>query len=90
MIFYLLIALQALDVLTTVIALRNPKLHEANGLLRPLMDKFGTLPTLLLVKGVFITLLALFWREIQVELLYALAVLYAGVVINNIKLIRSN
>lgn len=90
MIFYILIALQALDVLSTVVALRNPKLHEANWLLKPIMDKLGVLPALLLVKGVFIALLALYWREIQVELLYALAALYVYVVFSNIRLIRNS
>lgn len=89
MILYLLIALQGLDLLTTVIALRNPKLTEGNGILKPLFDKLGVLPTLIVVKGVFIGLL--FWAapQVPVEVLYALIAGYCWVVYNNIKLIRT-
>jgi len=88
--FYLLIALQVLDLITTVIALRNPRLTEANGLLKPLMDKFGVLLTLITVKGAFIGLI--FWAAplVKVELLYLLCAGYAWVVYSNIKLIRSH
>ncbi len=89
-ILYLLIALQVLDLLTTVIALRNPKLHEANGVLKALMDKFGVLPTLIVIKGAFVGLLILYWHQVPVEVLYGLTGLYVWVVFNNIKLIRSH
>ena len=89
MILYLLIALQVLDLLTTVVALRNPKLTEGNGLLKPLMDRFGVLPALLGAKGAFIGLL--FWVAplVPVVVLYLLCGFYSWVVWNNLKLIRN-
>jgi len=89
MTLYLLIALQALDLLTTVVALRNPKLTEGNGLLKPLMNKFGVLPTLLGAKGTFIVLLLWSAPLVPVEVLYLLCGFYAWVVWNNLKLIRN-
>jgi hypothetical protein len=90
MTLYLLITLQVLDLLTTVVALRNPKLTEGNSILKPLMDKFGVLPTLLVIKGAFIGLL--FWAAplVSVEVLYLLCAGYVWVVWNNLKLIRNN
>jgi len=89
MILYLLIPLQVLDLLTTVVALRNPKLTEGNGLLKPLMDRFGVLPALLGAKGAFIGLL--FWVAplVPVVVLYLLCGFYSWVVWNNLKLIRN-
>ena len=86
---YLLITLQVLDLLTTVVALRNPKLTEGNGILKPLFNKLGVVPTLIVVKGAFIGLL--FWAapQVPVEVLYVLAAGYCWVVFNNIKLIRN-
>lgn len=90
MILYTLIALQVLDLITTVIALRNPKLTEGNGILKPLFDRFGVLPTLISVKGAFIALL--WWAAplVPVEVLYLLTAGYCWIVLNNIKLIRSH
>ena len=89
-ILYLLIALQVLDLLTTVIALRNPKLTEGNGVLKPMFDRFGVLPTLISVKGAFIALL--WWAAplVPVEVLYLLTAGYCWIVFNNVKLIREN
>jgi len=86
---YLLIALQVLDLLTTVIALRNPKLTEGNGILKPLFDKYGTFEVLTAVKTIFILLL--WWAAplVPVEVLYVLCAGYCWVVFNNIKLIRN-
>ena len=90
MILYSLITLQVLDLLTTVVALRNPKLTEGNGLLKPLMDRFGVLPTLLGAKGAFIGLL--FWVAplVPVVVLYLLCAGYCWAVYNNLKLIRNS
>ena len=90
MILYLLIALQVLDLLTTVVALRNPKLTEGNGLLKPLMDKFGVLPALLGAKGAFIVLLLWAAPLVPVVVLYLLCAGYCWVVYNNLKLIRNS
>ena len=90
MTIYILIALQALDLLTTVVALRNPKLTEGNGLLKPLMDKFGVLPALLGAKGAFIVLLLWAAPLVPVVVLYLLCAGYCWVVYNNLKLIRNS
>ena len=90
MTLYLLIALQVLDLLTTVVALRNPKLTEGNGLLKSLMDKFGVLPTLLGAKGAFIGLLLWVAPLVPVVVLYLLCAGYCWVVYNNLKLIRNS
>jgi len=89
MTLYILITLQVLDLLTTVVALRNPKLTEGNSILKPLMDKFGVLPTLVVIKGAFIGLL--FWAAplVPIEVLYIGCAFYCWVVFNNIKLIRN-
>jgi hypothetical protein len=85
--FYALLALQVLDLLSTVIALRNPKLTEANGPLAGLMKSIGTLPALMCIKT---TAMVLIWhhREDMGNWLIALCVLYAVVITNNIRLIR--
>jgi hypothetical protein len=87
---YLLIGLQVLDLLTTVIALRNPKLTEGNGLLKPLFERFGVLPTLIVVKLAFVGLLWWAAPQVPVELLYLLCAGYCWIVFNNVKLIRSH
>ena len=89
MTLYLIITLQVLDLLTTVVALRNPKLTEGNSILKPLMDKFGVLPTLLGAKGVFIVLLLWSAPLVPVVVLYLLYGFYAWVIWNNLKLIRN-
>jgi hypothetical protein len=89
MTLYPLITLQVLDLLTTVVALRNPKLTEGNSILKPLMNKFGVLPTLLVIKGAFIGLLIWTAPVIPVEVMYLLCAGYCWVVFNNIKLIRN-
>lgn len=85
--FYALLALQVLDLLSTVIALRNPALKEANGPLAGLMKSIGTLPALMCVKTLAMVLI---WhhREDMGNWLIALCVLYAVVIVNNIRLIK--
>ena len=85
--FYVLIALQVLDLLSTVIALRNPRLSEANGPLAGLMKSIGTLPALMCVKTLAMVLI---WhhREDMGNWLIALCALYAVVIVNNIRLIK--
>jgi len=90
MILYLLILLQVLDIASTIVALRNPKLKEGNGLLKPLMDRFGALPVLVGMKLGFIGLLVWDAPLIMVEVLYLLIAFYVWVVWNNIKLIRNS
>lgn len=85
--FYTLLALQVLDLLSTVIALRNPSLKEANGPLAGLMRAIGTLPALMCIKTLAMVLI---WhhREDIGGWLIALCVLYAVVIVNNIRLIK--
>jgi len=85
--FYILLALQILDLLSTVIALRNPSLKEANGPLAGLMRAIGTLPALMCVKTLAMVLI---WHH-RADIggwLIALCVLYAVVIVNNIRLIK--
>jgi hypothetical protein len=85
--FYALVLLQILDLVSTVIALRNPKLKEANGPLAGLMKSIGTLPALMCVKTLAMVLI---WhhRADMGAWLIALCVLYAVVIVNNIRLIK--
>ena len=85
---YILFALQALDLISTVIALRNPNLVESNVLLKPLFDRFGALPVLLIAKGSVIAYL--WWAQAGIDprLLWVISAGYAYVVFNNFRLIK--
>ena len=85
---YVLLALQALDLTTTYIALKNPNLVESNPLLNPLFKLFGVLPVMLVLKASFAAFL--FWQQagIPVQFLWLLSAGYGYVVVNNIKLIQ--
>ena len=87
---YLLFALQALDLITTVIALRKPSLVESNPLLAPLFKLFGVLPVMLVAKAVLAGYLFYVQAWVPVQVLLLLSAGYAYVVYNNFKLIRSN
>ena len=86
----LLLALQVLDLITTVIALKNPNLVEQNILLNPLFKLFGVLPTMLVGKVLLAAYLFYVQAGIPVQLLWIMSAGYAYVVYNNFKLIRSN
>ena len=85
-----LLSLQALDALSTIIALRKPSLTEANPLLAPLFKLFGVLPTMLVAKAVLAGYLFYVQAWVPVQVLLLLSAGYAYVVYNNFKLIRSN
>ena len=85
---YVLFALQALDLISTVIALRNPNLVESNVLLKPLFDRFGVLPVLILLKGALIAYLWWVQAGVDPRLLWLMSAGYAYVVFNNFKLIK--
>ena len=87
---YILLSLQALDLVSTVIALRKPSLVESNPLLAPLFKLFGVLPTMLVAKAVLAAYLFYVQAGIPVQLLWLMSAGYAYVVYNNFKLIRSN
>lgn len=80
---YLVVALQVADLVTTVIALRNPRLGESNSVLRWLFERLGVIPTLVIVKGAVIALLVFGGREMGLPILAVLTVLYVWVVVNN-------
>ena len=86
--FYTLLTLQALDLITTYRALKNPNLVESNPLLNPLFKLFGVLPVMLVLKASFAAFL--FWQQagIPMQFLWLLSAGYAYVVVNNIKLIQ--
>jgi hypothetical protein len=87
---YLLIALQIADVISTLVALRNPKLREANKFLLRLFELFGQAPTLIGTKAIFI---AFFWWAhpyVYEPVIWALCVFYAYIVVNNVRLIREH
>ena len=86
----LLLALQALDLISTVIALRKPSLTESNPLLAPLFKLFGVLPVMLVAKAVLAGYLFYVQAWVPVQVLLLLSAGYAYVVYNNFKLIRSN
>lgn len=83
---YFLLALQVADLLSTVVALRNPRLKEANGPLNKLMSAIGVLPALLLAKSAAMGVIWYYQADIG-QWLIALCVLYAVVVANNVRLI---
>ena len=87
---YILLALQALDLITTYIALRKPNLVESNPLLNPLFKAFGVLPVMLVGKAALAGYLFYVQAGIPAQLLWIMSAGYAYVVYNNFKLIRSN
>jgi uncharacterized membrane protein len=87
---YVLFALQVLDMISTVIALRSPNLVEQNVLLKPLFDHFGALPVLLVAKGGVMAYVWYVQAGIDPRLLWAMSAGYAWIVATNFKLIRQN
>lgn len=83
----ILLALQILDLLSTVIALRNPSLKEANGPLSRIMQAVGVLPALMAVKCAAMLIIWHFRADMGAWITL-LCVLYAVVVANNIRLIK--
>ena len=88
MLFYVLIALQIVDLVSTVLALKKPGLVEGNKYLKAVMDKIGVLPTLLIAKGIAIAWLTYFRAEIPDGIFAVLIVGYVWVCWNNLKLLR--
>ena len=89
MLFYVLIALQIIDLVSTVLALNKPGLVEGNRWLKAVMDKVGVLPTLLIAKGGFIAWIAYFRAEIPDGIFAVLILGYLWVCWNNLKLLRA-
>ena len=86
---YVLLALQALDLISTVWALKNTHLVESNPLLAPLFKVFGPLPVLLVAKGALAAYLFYAQSGIDQTILWLMCAGYVYVVSNNFKLIRT-
>lgn len=84
---YLLILLQVADIITTIIALNGPA-HEANPLLKKLMDAIGVVPALMLIKVIMLSFIGYYQAMLPVEVLWALCVFYVLIVVNNLNTIR--
>jgi hypothetical protein len=82
---YLLIALQAIDAISTIVLLQRPGFAEGNKILAKLFDKFGIVPTLVVIKGSFIAWVLYFQAELPQEILAVLCAGYVWVVYNNVK-----
>ena len=85
--FYLLILLQLADVITTIIALERPA-HEANPLLKKIMDAIGIIPALVLVKGGFVAFLWYYQALLPIALIVGLCAFYVYIVYHNIETIK--
>lgn len=84
---YLLFFLQAADVITTIIALKCPA-HKSNKFLKPIMDRIGVVPALVLVKGVLIVYFWYFRASLPAEFLVLVCVFYGWIVYGNVKTIQ--
>ena len=85
MLLIALIALQAIDAISTIVLLQRPGFAERNKLLAKLFAKFGIVPTLVVIKGSFIAWVLYFQAELPQEILGVLCAGYVWVVYNNIK-----
>lgn len=85
---YFVLALQALDILTTYLCITSGKGAEGNKFLARIFDKIGLLPGLLLVKGVLVVWLWFVYPLLPVEVLYVLGAGYVWVVYNNVKVLN--
>lgn len=88
MLFYILVGLQIIDLVTTVIAVRKPGLVEGNKFVKFFMDRIGALPFQLILKGSFIGWLAYFRNDIPDGIFAVLIIGYIWVCWNNLKLLR--
>lgn len=87
---YLLIALQIIDLFSTVIALRLPGMSEGNPVLKPLFDKFGAIPVMVSLKLVFCLLLVSLSDQVPSDLLWLMCLVYVWISFSNIQLIRAS
>lgn len=84
---YLLVALQLIDLVSTVIALRIPGMTERNQVLKPLFDKFGVLPVLLVAKAAAIGIFIRYALDVDARLIWLICAAYTWLAYNNISLI---
>jgi len=85
---YILIILQALDILTTYVSMDSGKAYEANKWIASLMKKVGILPALLLVKVPLVALLWVLQPLVHPYALWGLCAVYVAVVVNNFRVMR--
>lgn len=83
-----IIVLQVLDAASTVYFLQHTTLTEANPILAKLFEVVEPLIVLLTLKSVFAVGIWMYQDSFAVEALWAVAALYVGVVVNNLRLIR--
>lgn len=84
----LLIALQIIDAATTLYGLRSDGAHESNPLMRSLFDRFGDAPVLLITKLAMILAFVIYSDAPHIQaLLIAANVLYAGIIVNNFRVL---
>ena len=87
-----LLLLQVLDMHSTHTALKSPKLREANPFVRKMIDKFGTLGGMLVLKVPAVALIWFFLDPswVSVAILALLCVFYSYIVGKNYMLIRKH
>lgn len=82
----LLIALQIADMVTTIAILNRPGGRERMPQMRKLMDRFGVLPGMLILKVPFLiaaAVVALIWPHYAFDVLVTLCAVAAGVLVWN-------
>jgi hypothetical protein len=84
---YLLIALQLLDAVTTIVALKGDA-YESNPILKKIMVKIGVVPTLVLVKGGVIVFFLYYQASFPPVIIWLMCAGYVWVVYNNVKVIK--
>lgn len=83
--FYIVMALQAADVLSTLYAFKHGAV-EANPVMKRLMFELGTVPGLLMPKAIYGGLVWFYRDALTVEAVAVVAALYVAVVINNVRI----
>lgn len=81
-------ALQLVDFATTAFALRTRRAAEANPLMARIMKRIGVIPALIITKGTVVALAIFLWSIDSLLWLVILAVAYAVVTFNNLRLIK--
>jgi Domain of unknown function (DUF5658) len=82
---YILTAFQIADIISTYIAISKGA-HEANPVMAFVMNIFGEVPGMLIVKSALIA--AIWLVPIPVAALYVFCLIYAVVIWNNINVIK--
>lgn len=85
--------LQLLDYISTIRAFDSGHAVEGNPLMKKLMDKIGTVPTIVLTKSILILLFPIYYKifgenDYLIVALFTLCVFYSAVVFNNFRLTK--